>query len=276
MKKVLNHGFVRVVDKMGDDAAVVQAARVSYGAGTKAVREDRGLIRYLMRGQHTSPFEMCEIKFHIKMPIFVMRQWIRHRMANVNEYSGRYSEMKDEFYLPDLDRVCAQSEANKQGSGDRLDEGRALDFIYLSEDDAIGVFDSYNMALDMGVARELARINLPLSTYTEAYWKIDLHNLFHFLKLRTDPHAQEEIRAYAGVLEEIVKDWVPHSYEAWVDYVKEAHTFSRHEMTMVRQLAQHILNEVVWNEESVAECPLTKREAREFAEALGLKFVDVT
>ncbi|MFQ5454304.1 MAG: FAD-dependent thymidylate synthase, partial [Candidatus Zixiibacteriota bacterium] len=193
--KILDYGFVRLIDYMGSDESIVQAARVSYGAGTKKLSEDRGLIRYLMRQKHTTPFEMVELKFHVKLPIFVARQWIRHRSANVNEYSGRYSIMKEEFYLPAADDIRFQSTVNKQGRSDKdvPDELKAklLDYLKQSQKEA---YVNYSRFVEEGLARELARINLPLSLYTEWYWKIDLHNLFHFLRLRMDPHAQKEIQ----------------------------------------------------------------------------------
>src|SRR5688500_1317464 len=191
---VLDHGFVRAIDYMGDDAAVVQAARVSYGRGTKKVREDAGLIRYLMRHRHTTPFEMCEIKYHVKLPVFVARQWIRHRTANVNEYSARYSILDREFYIPDPAHLAAQSRPNNQGRGDVLQGAEAARVLALLRHDADTAYDHYEAMLategQQGLARELARMNLPANVYTQWYWKIDLHNLFHFLRLRADPHAQ--------------------------------------------------------------------------------------
>ena len=189
--KVLDKGFVRLVDVMGNDSSIVQAARVSYGVGTKTVNEDRGLIRYLLRHKHTTPFEMVEFKFHIKLPIFIARQWIRHRTANVNEYSGRYSEMKDEFYLPDVEQLRHQSTLNKQArSEEQLDNQVSLEIQEMMQDTQESLYNEYKDLLDKNLAREIARINLPLSNYTEWYWKIDLHNLFHFLRLRIDDHAQ--------------------------------------------------------------------------------------
>ena len=217
---VLDHGFVRVIDYMGDDAAIVQAARVSYGRGTKRVSEDAGLIRYLMRHRHSTPFEMCEIKFHVKLPIFVARQWIRHRTANVNEYSARYSILDREFYIPTPAQLAAQSAVNRQGRGDVLEGEEAARVLHLLHDDATRAYDHYVDMLNenpdgtprdpakQGLARELARMNLTLNTYTQWYWKIDLHNLFHFLSLRADAHAQYEIRVYAEAMAAMVKDWV--------------------------------------------------------------------
>ena len=219
---MLDHGFVRVVDYMGDDAAIVQAARVSYGAGTKTARDDAGLIRYLMRHWHSTPFEMCEIKLHVKLPVFVARQWIRHRTANVNEYSARYSILDREFYIPDPAHLAAQSRVNNQGRGERPRGAEAARVLALLRRDADTAYDHYEAMLStegqQGLARELARMNLPANVYTQWYWKIDLHNLFHFLRLRADPHAQYEIRAYAEALCDVVKDWVPAAYAAFEDY----------------------------------------------------------
>lgn len=224
--KCLDHGFVRLVDWMGDDTSIVQAARVSYGKGTKSVSEDTALIRYLMRNMHTSPFEMVEFKFHVKLPIFVARQWIRHRTANVNEYSGRYSEMPDEFYLPQPDQIRSQSSTNKQGrSSETIPQ--ANEIISRMQKTQQILHDEYSDFLDMGLARELARINLPLSNYTEWYWKIDLHNLFHFLRLRLDSHAQYEIRVYADAIAKIIKQIVPIAYQAFEDYTLNAVRFSK-------------------------------------------------
>src|SRR5690349_267336 len=201
---VLDHGFVRVIDYMGDDAAVVQAARVSYGRGTKKVSEDRGLIHYLMRHRHSTPFEMCEIKFHVKLPIFIARQWIRHRTANVNEYSARYSIVKDRFYHPTLENVRKQSTSNRQGGEGPADAATAQEFLdYLDEIERS--YAKYQAFIDKGVAREIARIALPASVYTEWYWKVDLHNLLRFLSLRMDPHAQQEIRDYAWAMFHVIR-----------------------------------------------------------------------
>ncbi|MDO5528848.1 MAG: FAD-dependent thymidylate synthase, partial [Paracoccus sp. (in: a-proteobacteria)] len=201
---VLDHGVLRVVDYMGDDAAIVQAARVSYGRGTKSVSNDEGLIRYLMRHWHSTPFEMCEIKLHVKLPIFVARQWIRHRTANVNEYSGRYSILDREFYIPAPEHLAAQSAVNNQGRGAVLEGAEAARVLDILREDAARAYDHYEDMLTpnedagkQGLARELARMNLPANIYTQWYWKTDLHNLFHFMRLRADPHAQYEIRAYA-------------------------------------------------------------------------------
>ena len=237
---VLDHGFVRVVDYMGDDAAIVQAARVSYGAGTKTARDDAGLIRYLMRHWHSTPFEMCEVKLHVKLPVFVARQWIRHRTANVNEYSARYSILDREFYIPDPAHLAAQSRVNNQGRGETLEGAEAARVLDLLRRDADTAYDHYEAMLStegqQGLARELARMNLPANVYTQWYWKIDLHNLFHFLRLRADPHAQYEIRAYAEVLCDVVRDWVPAAYAAFEDYRLNAVTFSGKGMAALRRM----------------------------------------
>lgn len=219
---VLDHGFVRVVDYMGDDGAIVQAARVSYGRGTRAVSTDEGLIRYLMRHWHSTPFEMCEIKLHVKLPLFVARQWIRHRTANVNEISARYSILDREFYLPAPEHLSAQSASNRQGRGAVLEGAEAARVLDILREDAMRAYDNYEAMLSQdgqqGLARELARMNLPANVYTQWYWKVDLQNLFHFLRLRADAHAQYEIRTYADTICRIVKDWVPAAYAAFEDY----------------------------------------------------------
>ncbi len=220
--QVLDHGLVRVVDYMGDDTAITQAARVSYGRGTKTVNTDDGLIRYLMRHWHSTPFEMCEVKFHVKLPVFVARQWIRHRTANVNEYSARYSILDREFYIPAPEHLSAQSAVNRQGRGELLEGEEAARVLDLLREDAMRSYDHYESMLSQdgqkGLARELARMNLPANIYTQWYWKVDLHNLFHFLRLRADAHAQYEIRAYAETMCRIVSDWVPFAYRAFEDY----------------------------------------------------------
>ncbi len=232
---LLDHGFVRVVDYMGDDSAIVQAARVSYGRGTKKVLQDRGLIRYLLRHRHTTPFEMCEIKLHVKLPIFVARQWIRHRTANVNEYSARYSILDREFYLPRPEDLALQSESNRQGRGERLSEQQAADVLALLRRDSEQTYESYEHLMnDVGLARELARIDLTLNYYTQWYWKIDLHNLLHFLSLRMDRHAQLEIRVYADAIAEFVKDWVPATWEAFEDYRLGGAFLSKQALQVVR------------------------------------------
>ena len=241
---VLDHGFVRVVDYMGDDAAVVQAARVSYGRGTRKVSEDAGLIRYLMRHRHSTPFEMCEIKYHVKLPIFVARQWIRHRTANVNEYSARYSILDREFYIPAPEHLAAQSANNRQGRGDTLQGDEAEHVLHLLRDDADRTYRNYAHMLNedgadptrQGLARELARMNLTLNTYTQWYWKSDLHNLLHFLSLRADAHAQYEIRAYADAMLRTVEAWVPACYAAFQDYRMGAVTLSAGMLAVVRRM----------------------------------------
>ena len=227
---ILDHGFVRVIDYMGDDTSIVQAARVSYGKGTKKVSTDSGLIKYLMRHWHSTPFEMCEIKYHIKLPIFIARQWIRHRTANVNEYSARYSILDKEFYLPSEENLAAQSKNNRQGRGEVLKGDQAKEVLILLKNDAERTYDNYQTMLNerydgsvidekkSGLARELARMNLTLNTYTQWYWKTDLLNLMNFLRLRADGHAQFEIRAYADVMLDTLKKWVPITFDAFMDY----------------------------------------------------------
>lgn len=226
---VLDHGFIRVIDYMGNDSSIVQAARVSYGVGTKRVQEDRGLINYLMRHGHTTPFEMCEIKLHVKLPIFVMRHWVRHRTANINEYSARYSVLSNEFYIPELEQIARQSETNKQGKSDiAMDTAKGQEVVDTLADFAKSAYEKYSHMLDdLGLTRELARTILPVSVYTEMYWKIDLHNLLHFLKLRADSHAQYEIRCYANKILDIVKAWVPFTYDAFVNYRQNAVSVSK-------------------------------------------------
>jgi thymidylate synthase (FAD) len=271
---VLDHGFVRVVDYMGDDGAIVQAARVSYGRGTKKVSEDAGLIRYLMRHWHSTPFEMAEIKFHVKLPIFVARQWIRHRTANVNEYSARYSRLVDEFYIPEPGQLGVQSTANRQGRGEVLDSAQADHVIELLREDARRCYADYVFMLNegeggdvidpkrSGLARELARMNLTLNTYTEWYWKTDLHNFMNFLRLRADAHAQYEIRVYAEAMLETLKRWVPHTYEAFVEYRLGAAQISATGLAIIRRM---LAGEAVTQEQS----GLSKREWRELMVTLG-------
>jgi thymidylate synthase (FAD) len=271
---VLDHGFVRVVDYMGDDAAIVQAARVSYGRGTRAANEDKGLIRYLMRHRHSTPFEMCEIKFHVKLPIFVARQWIRHRTANVNEYSARYSILDREFYLPAPEHLAAQSAVNRQGRGDILQGAEAARVLDLLREDATRNYDHYLEMLNedeqgakldesrAGLARELARMNLTLNAYTQWYWKTDLHNLFHFLSLRADAHAQYEIRAYAEAMMGMAEAWVPIAAGAFRDYRLGAVTLSAQMLGVVKRM---VAGETV----EQAGSGLSKREWRELMEALG-------
>ena len=227
--KVLDKGFVRLVDYMGGDQRIVQSARVSYGEGTKTFRQDRGLIHYLIRNWHTSPFEQVQLTFHCKMPIFVARQWVRHRTARLNEISGRYSVMKDEFYLPEPEHVCYQSESNKQGRSEALPESDAREVIFAMEQEQREMYANHEALLGKNVARELARANLPNSLYTEWYWQIDLHNLFHFLRLRMDPHAQYEIRVYAEAMAECAKAVAPLAYEAFEEHILGSVTFSKAE-----------------------------------------------
>ena len=269
----LDKGFVRVVDVMGNDDAVVQAARVSYGAGTKTVREDQELINYLMRHRHTTPFEMCEIKFHIKLPIFVARQWIRHRTASVNEYSARYSEVKDEFYMPSISRVHKQSTRNKQGSENGEDKGltpaQAKDFLNSCEEVAESSMMYYRRDInDYGIAKELARINMPVSNYTEWYWKIDLHNLLHFLRLRMDPHAQFEIRTYADAISNVVAIWVPKVWDAFEQYCLNSLTFSRKELKVLSHLIGEKADSVDLFVSTPKDDNFSKGEWKEFLEKL--------
>ena len=265
---VLDHGFIRVVDYMGDDGAVVQAARVSYGKGTRHVSSDRGLINYLMRHRHTSPFEMCEIKLHVKLPIFVARQWIRHRTANVNEYSARYSVVEDQVYLPEPAQMAAQASTNRQGRGEALPEATAVAFRERLRRGAADAFAAYREMLQgeggdaPGLARELARIGLPLNTYSEWYWKIDLHNLLHFVGLRADPHAQYEIRAYAEVLQDIVRRWVPLTAAAFAEYRLGAALLSATALAVLRRMLD---GEAV----SQPESGLAAGEWRELMRVLG-------
>jgi len=233
---VLDHGFIRLVDYMGDESSIVQAARVSYGLGTDTPARDAALIRYLLRNHHTSPFEMCEVKLHVKLPIFVARQWIRHRTASVNEVSGRYTALPTEFYVPAEEQVAKQAKDNKQGRGVSVDFDSTNYIKKTMQEDAEAAFARYNEYLTVfDLAKELARNNLPLSTYTEFYWKIDLHNLMHFLRLRTDPHAQYEIRAYADVMQWMVAGWMPNLHKAFVDYRLRSHTFSGPEMDVLEK-----------------------------------------
>ena len=249
--KVLDSGFIRVMDYMGDDTAIIQSARVSYGEGTKKVSNDKGLIRYLMKNWHTTPFEMCEIKLHIKLPIFIARQWIRHRTANVNEYSARYSILDKEFYIPKPQHMSSQSTTNKQGRGSNLSKKDTERFLKILKDDAERNYKHYEDMLNenqsgeiknddkTGLSRELARINLTLNTYTQWYWKIDLHNLLHFLYLRDDPHAQYEIQAYAEIiLNKIVKRWVPYTYDAFKEFQLESYNLSRTAIEIIRKRLQ--------------------------------------
>ena len=263
---VLDHGFVRVIDYMGDDAAICQAARVSYGKGTKSVSNDAGLIRYLMRHWHSTPFEMCEIKLHVKLPVFVARQWIRHRTANVNEYSARYSILDREFYIPAPDHLAAQSTTNNQGRGEALQGEEAERVLRLLQEDSMRAYDHYEEMIgqdgQQGLARELARMNLPANVYTQWYWKVDLHNLLHFLRLRADHHAQYEIRVYAEELCKIVADWVPAAYGAFEDYRMGGASLSAKGLDCIRRMLK---GEEVTQETS----GMSKGEWREFQEVLG-------
>ena len=243
---VLDHGFVRVIDYMGDDSSIVQAARVSYGKGTKKISQDKGLINYLLSHRHSTPFEMNEIKLHIKLPIFVARQWIRHRTANVNEYSARYSVLDNEFYIPEKRNIKSQSKINNQGRDSEVKNSDQIKKMLLANSKKN--FEIYNLLLNEdkhgnviteekeGIARELARMVLPLNTYTQWYWKIDLHNLMHFLSLRFDKHAQYEIRVYAELILKIMKKWVPYTYDAFVKYRLSGMSFSKDGLIYLRKL----------------------------------------
>ena len=271
---VLDHGFVRVIDYMGDDAAVVQAARVSYGKGTKKISDDAGLINYLLRHRHTTPFEMCEIKYHVKLPIFVARQWIRHRTANVNEYSARYSVLDREFYVPEEIHLAAQSSSNRQGRGNILSGKEAKRVLDILREDAQMTYDHYIEMLNEseegniidvskeGLARELARMNLTLSTYTQWYWKTDLHNLLNFLSLRADTHAQYEIRVYADAMMETLRRWCPITFQSFSDHRVEGVTLSGKAIKVVKKL----ISGVHINQE---ESGMSKREWRELMEVIG-------
>ena len=272
----LDHGFVRVVDYMGDDSSIVQAARVSYGKGTKKVSTDSGLIKYLMRHRHSTPFEMCEIKYHVKLPIFIARQWIRHRTANVNEYSARYSILDKEFYLPGAEHLAAQSQSNRQGRGNVIEGDQAKQVLDLLKNDAERTYKNYEEMLNerydgtvidekkIGLARELARMNLTLNTYTQWYWKTDLLNLMNFLRLRADSHAQYEIRAYADVMLNSLKKWVPITYEAFMDY--------RVGGTEVSAKGKSIIKRLIKGEKvSIDDSGLSKREWNELMIAFNLE-----
>ena len=273
---VLDHGFIRVVDYMGDDSSIVQAARVSYGKGTKKVSTDEGLIRYLLRHWHSTPFEMCEIKYHIKLPIFIARQWIRHRTANVNEYSARYSILDKEFYIPAPDKLAAQAVNNRQGRGDVLEGEQAQEVLNILKEDSQRTYENYEKMLNerydgstidekkSGLARELARMNLTLNTYTQWYWKTDLLNLMNFLRLRADSHAQYEIRAYADAMLDTLKSWVPITYDAFLDY--------RVGGTEVSSKGNLIIQKLIKGEKIDMESSgLSKREWNELMEAFNLK-----
>ena len=272
---ILDHGFIRVIDYMGNDNSIVQAARVSYGKGTKKVNTDAGLIKYLMRHWHSTPFEMCEIKYHVKLPIFIARQWIRHRTANVNEYSARYSILDKEFYLPDKENLAAQSVNNRQGRGKVIDSSQAKKVLGLLRDDAERTYKNYEEMLNerydgsvieegkVGLARELARMNLTLNTYTQWYWKTDLLNLMNFLRLRADHHAQYEIRAYADAMLDTLKRWVPITYDAFMDY--------RVGGTEVSSKGKEVIKKLIKGENvSIEETDLSKREWNELMSAFNL------
>ena len=270
---VLDHGFLRVVDYMGDDGAVVQAARVSYGRGTRKVSEDRALIHYLMRHRHSTPFEMCEIKFHVKLPIFVARQWIRHRTANVNEISARYSILDNEFYVPAPDQLAAQSTVNRQGRGAVLEGDEAARVLSLLREDAERAYAHYTEMLNedesgaaidparSGLARELARMNLTLGFYTQWYWKTDLHNLMHFISLRADAHAQYEIRVYAEAMLDVLDRWVPATAAAFRQYRIGGALLSATALAVIRRM---LAGETVTQETS----GLSRREWQELADVL--------
>ena len=264
--KVLDHGFVRVIDYMGNDTSIVQAARVSYGEGTKKSRDDKSLIFYLMRHWHSTPFEMCEVKLHVKLPVFVARQWIRHRTANVNEYSARYSILDNEFYIPESENLASQSKSNNQGRGDVLVGEEAKEVIQILKNDSLRSYKSYEEMLSnenkKGLARELARMNLPTNIYTQWYWKTDLHNLFNFIRLRNDQHAQYEIRVYAEKIAELVKKWVPFAFEAFEQYQLNSSHLSSNGLSCIKRLM---------NGEDVSQdnSGMGKREWKEFCEIIG-------
>ena len=272
----LDHGFVRVVDYMGDDSSIVQAARVSYGKGTKKVSTDSGLIKYLMRHRHSTPFEMCEIKYHVKLPIFIARQWIRHRTANVNEYSARYSILDKEFYMPSKDHLAAQSASNRQGRGDLINGKQADEILNILKKDAEQTYENYELMLNerfdgsiinesnKGLARELARMNLTLNTYTQWYWKTDLLNLLNFLSLRADNHAQYEIRAYADVMINTLKKWVPITFDAFMDYRVGGLELSAKGKSVIKKM-------IKGEKCDFDSSSLTKREWNELMESFGFK-----
>jgi thymidylate synthase (FAD) len=278
---VLDHGFIRVIDYMGDDSSIVQSARVSYGKGTKKVSTDEGLIRYLMRHWHSTPFEMCEIKYHVKLPIFIARQWIRHRTANVNEYSARYSILDKEFYIPAKEQLSAQSTNNRQGRGDLITGQQADEVLKILKDDAVRTYDNYEKMLNerfdgtvidekkSGLARELARMNLTLNSYTQWYWKTDLLNLMNFLFLRGDNHAQYEIRVYAEKMLDTVKKWVPITHAAFLDYRVGAAHLSSKGLKIVKSM-------INGNKVSYEDSGLSKREWNELMEVIDKKNLIVT
>ncbi|MDG2356131.1 MAG: FAD-dependent thymidylate synthase [Paracoccaceae bacterium] len=266
--EVLDHGFIRVIDYMGNDSSIVQAARVSYGEGTKKSRDDRALIRYLMRHWHSTPFEMCELKLHVKLPVFVARQWIRHRTANVNEYSARYSILDKEFYIPEKQNLASQSNTNNQGRGEPIEDKEAQKIIKTLETDSLRCYENYEEMLSdkgqKGLARELARMNLPMNIYTQWYWKTDLHNLFNFLRLRNDEHAQFEIREYAEKICQITKSWVPLAYEAFEEYQLHSQQLSASGLSSLKRILD---GENVTQETS----EMSKREWVDFCKIIGKK-----
>jgi len=273
---VLDHGFIRVIDYMGDDSSIVQSARVSYGKGTKKVSTDEGLIRYLMRHWHSTPFEMCEIKYHVKLPIFIARQWIRHRTANVNEYSARYSILDKEFYIPAKEQLSAQATNNRQGRGDLITGQQADEVLKILKDDSVRTYDNYEKMLNerfdgtiidekkSGLARELARMNLTLNSYTQWYWKTDLLNLMNFLFLRGDSHAQYEIRVYAEKMLDTVKKWVPITHAAFLDYRVGAAHLSSKGLKIVKSM-------INGNKVGYEDSGLSKREWNELMEVIDKK-----
>ena len=273
---VLDHGFVRVIDYMGDDSSIVQSARVSYGKGTKKISTDEGLIKYLMRHWHSTPFEMCEIKYHVKLPIFIARQWIRHRTANVNEYSARYSILDKEFYIPEKSQLSAQSQSNRQGRGELISGSQADEVLQILKDDATRTYQNYEKMLNerfdgsiidkkkSGLARELARMNLTLNSYTQWYWKTDLLNLLNFLFLRADSHAQYEIRVYAEKMLETVKKWVPITHNAFMDYRVGATSVSAKGKKVIQQMMKG-------EDATIEESGLSKREWNELMTSFGFK-----
>ena len=272
---VLDHGFIRVIDYMGNDSSIVQAARVSYGKGTKQSSQDKALIHYLMRHRHTTPFEMCEIKLHVKLPIFVARQWVRHRTASINEYSARYSILSKEFYLPE--NISEQSKTNKQGRENQLlDDENKHRVLEIIKQDSERCYENYKILLNedeegniinenqSGIARELARINLNLNYYTEWYWKTNLHNFMNFLSLRADPHAQFEIREYANVLLDILKKWVPYTYEGFDEYRLKSVSLSGNALLYVKSI-------ICGKALSFEETNMSKREWNEIRQILELE-----
>jgi thymidylate synthase (FAD) len=278
---VLDHGFIRVIDYMGDDSSIVQSARVSYGKGTKKVSTDEGLIRYLMRHWHSTPFEMCEIKYHVKLPIFIARQWIRHRTANVNEYSARYSILDKEFYIPAKEQLSAQATNNRQGRGELITGQQADEVLKILKDDSVRTYDNYEKMLNerfdgtiidekkSGLARELARMNLTLNSYTQWYWKTDLLNLMNFLFLRGDSHAQYEIRVYAEKMLDTVKKWVPITHAAFLDYRVGAAHLSSKGLKIVKSM-------INGNKVGYEDSGLSKREWNELMEVIDKKNLIVT